>query len=80
MYFSDVLSELLHSKEHGGNGNGTPPGTPKRSQSPRGGHISPKPMSRSSSPVPIPRKFLRNFLQKHKNLQLVAKKWIIMFF
>jgi hypothetical protein len=45
----------MSSKEHGSNGNGiTPPGTPKRSQSPRGGHLSPKPMSRSSSPVPIP--------------------------
>ncbi|EFA00365.2 E3 ubiquitin-protein ligase MYCBP2-like Protein [Tribolium castaneum] len=43
------------SREHGCNGNGiTPPGTPKRSQSPRAGHLSPKPMSRSSSPVPIP--------------------------
>lgn len=43
------------------NGNGaTPPDTPKRSNSPRAGHLSPKPMSRSSSPVAIPRKF--NFI------------------
>lgn len=50
-YFSD---DTL-SRECGSNGNGiTPPGTPKRSQSPRGGYLSPKPMSRSSSPVPIP--------------------------
>lgn len=36
------------------NGNGvTPPDTPKRSASPRGG-ISPRISSRSSSPVPIP--------------------------
>ncbi|KAK4876736.1 hypothetical protein RN001_009242 [Aquatica leii] len=37
------------------NGNGiTPPDTPKRVSSPKGGHVSPKVPSRSSSPVAIP--------------------------
>lgn len=45
------------------NGNGvTPPDTPKRSISPRAGYLSPKHASRSSSPVAIPRKFVRVFV------------------
>ncbi|KAF7271207.1 hypothetical protein GWI33_015889 [Rhynchophorus ferrugineus] len=52
--FSDVPSPRP-LPEMGSNGNGvTPPDTPKRSQSPRAGGFSPKPMSRSSSPVALP--------------------------
>lgn len=50
------MKELVKAiGESRANGNGvTPPDTPKRSASPRAGHLSPRPMSRSSSPVAIP--------------------------
>lgn len=70
MEFSDLFSDISELSgvsvkelvkaigESRANGNGiTPPDTPKRSCSPRAGHFSPKPMSRSSSPVAIPRKY-----------------------
>nr|XP_022909947.1 E3 ubiquitin-protein ligase MYCBP2 isoform X2 [Onthophagus taurus] len=55
--FSGVsVKELVKAiGESRANGNGvTPPDTPKRSCSPRGGRFSPKPMSRSSSPIAVP--------------------------
>ncbi|CAH1132864.1 unnamed protein product [Ceutorhynchus assimilis] len=49
--FSDTSGRI--APELGSNGNGiTPPDTPKRSQSPKA--FSPKPMSRSSSPIALP--------------------------
>lgn len=63
------ISGVSSSKDCGGsNGNGiTPPGTPKRSQSPKGDNLLPKPLiSRSSSPVPIPCKYLCQAINKHK--------------
>ncbi|XP_060534839.1 E3 ubiquitin-protein ligase MYCBP2 isoform X2 [Cylas formicarius] len=51
---NDVMSDAIRPvAEHGANGNGTPPDTPKRSLSPRPGQFSPKPASRSSSPVAV---------------------------
>ncbi|ERL91717.1 hypothetical protein D910_09044 [Dendroctonus ponderosae] len=47
--FSDISPKPL--PELGSNGNGTPPDTPKRSHSPMPSTFSPKPMSRSSSPI-----------------------------
>ncbi|KAK9891458.1 hypothetical protein WA026_014691 [Henosepilachna vigintioctopunctata] len=44
---------LKPQSENRANGNGTPPDTPKRSQSPRSAPFSSKVLSRSSSPVPI---------------------------
>ncbi|XP_050301011.1 E3 ubiquitin-protein ligase MYCBP2 isoform X2 [Anthonomus grandis grandis] len=55
--FSESVPRSL--TELGSNGNGvTPPDTPKRSQSPRPGNFSPKPMSRSSSPIALPSRAL----------------------
>lgn len=51
----DIAGYMMKDKFGGSNGNGiTPPDTPKRSQSPRAGHSSPKHLSGSSSPVVIP--------------------------
>ncbi|KAG5884570.1 hypothetical protein JTB14_006595 [Gonioctena quinquepunctata] len=54
----DQTSSAKVPSESAANGNGiTPPDTPRRSQSPRCPNLSPKIMSRSSSPVAVP---LRN--------------------
>lgn len=84
LIFRDVPSELSGVSvrdlvkalgESRANGNGiTPPDTPKRSASPRSG-LSPKPLTRSSSPVAIPGKKFRYSVESIEKCRAVDAKF-----